>query len=252
MTMNKNSNLYQIVYSAVMVVLVGAVLAVIYMTLKPMQQENIANDKRKQILSALHITCANDAEVKANYDKYIVQEFLANDVDENGSPRVQERGTAFNVDMAANVKLDTNERQLPLFEARMDDGSTKYVIPVYGAGLWGPIWGYVAVNEDGTTIYGTNFSHQGETPGLGARITEQEFQDKFNDKQLIKAENFIEVVKKGQKPSSDCDYVDAITGATITSRGVNDMLGKCLEPYKKFLINNNTDNNEQAKAEEEQ
>lgn len=237
MTMNKNSNIYQIVYSSILVVLVGAVLAVIYMTLKPMQDENIANDKRKQILSALHVTCDNDADVKEKYEKYIVADILADETDEAGHPKAQERGAAFDVDMAANMKLEADKRKLPMFEAKMDDGTTKYVIPVYGAGLWGPIWGYVALNDDGNTVYGTNFSHQGETPGLGARITEQEFQDKFNGKQLIKEGAFksVEVVKKGQKPSNGGDYVDAITGATITSRGVSDMLAKCLEPYKKFL-----------------
>ncbi len=230
--MNKNSNTYQILYSAILVVVVGVVLAVIYMWLKPMQDENIANDKRKQILSALNITVDNDAQVKETYEKYIVMDML---VDGEGNVTDSTAQVAFNVDMAANSKAE--EHKLPVFKCKLDDGSIKYVIPAYGAGLWGPIWGFVAVDADGSTVYGTNFSHSSETPGLGARITEQPFQDSFKGKQLFKEGAFknVEVVKKGQKPSNDGDYVDALTGATITSRGVSDMLGKDLAPYEPFL-----------------
>jgi len=232
MTMNKNSNTYQIVYSAIMVILVGVVLAVVYMWLKPMQDENIANDKRKQILSALHINGGDN--VKETYEKYIVLDML---VDADGNVADTTANVAFDVNMANNAKADAKDRKLPVFKCKVDDGTTKYVIPVYGAGLWGPIWGFVAVSEDGSTVYGANFSHQGETPGLGARIAEQPFQDAFKDKQLFKEGAFknVEVVKKGQKPSNDGDYVDALTGATITSRGVSDMLATGLAPYEAFL-----------------
>lgn len=230
--MNKNSNTYQIVYSAIMVILVGVVLAVVYMWLKPMQDENIANDKRKQILSALHINGGDN--VKETYEKYIVLDML---VDADGNVADTTANVAFDVNMANNAKADAKDRKLPVFKCKVDDGTTKYVIPVYGAGLWGPIWGFVAVSEDGSTVYGANFSHQGETPGLGARIAEQPFQDAFKDKKLFKEGAFknVEVVKKGQKPSNDGDYVDALTGATITSRGVSDMLATGLAPYEAFL-----------------
>ena len=108
------------------------------------------------------------------------------------------QNVAFDVDMKKNVKLA--ERQLPVMKCKMDDGSVKYVLPVYGAGLWGPIWGYVAVNDDGNTIYGANFSHEGETPGLGARIADKDFQDEFVDKHLFQEGEFkgVVVLKKGQ------------------------------------------------------
>jgi len=119
----------------------------------------------------------------------------------------------------------------------MDDGSIKYVLPMYGAGLWGPIWGYVAVNDDGNTIYGANFSHEGETPGLGARIAEQPFQDEFKDKHLFIDGEFksVAVLKRGQKAANGAEQIDALTGATITSRGVSDMMADCLAPYQAFL-----------------
>ncbi len=230
--MNKNSNLYQILYAAVMVLLVGTVLAFIYMALKPKQNENIANDTRKQILSALHIAAPDDSQVKETYEKYIIQDLL---VDKEGNIVDSAANVAFNVEMKKNVKLA--ERQLPVMKCRLDDGSIKYVLPVYGAGLWGPIWGYIAVNDDGNTIYGANFSHEGETPGLGARITEQSFQDLFKDKHLFVNGEFksVAVLKKGQKTTDGAEQIDALTGATITSRGVSDMMADCLAPYEAFL-----------------
>lgn len=230
--MNKNSNTYQILYAAVMVLLVGTLLAFIYMALKPKQNENIANDTRKQILSALHIASPDDSQVKDTYEKYIIQDLL---VDAQGNVTDSAKNVAFDVDMKKNVKLA--ERQLPIMKCKLDDGSIKYVLPVYGAGLWGPIWGYIAVNDDGNTIYGANFSHEGETPGLGARITEQSFQDNFKEKHLFVDGEFksVAVLKKGQKATNGAEQIDALTGATITSRGVSDMIADCLAPYVPFL-----------------
>ena len=232
--MNKNSNIYQILYAAVMVLLVGTVLAFIYMALKPKQNENVANDTRKQILSALHVAAANDADVKGLYEKYITQDLL---VDGEGNIVDSAANVAFDVEMKKNIKLPVAERKLPVMKCTMDDGSIKYVLPMYGAGLWGPIWGYVAVNDDGNTIYGANFSHEGETPGLGARIAEQPFQDEFQDKHLFVDGVFksVAVMKKGQKTTDGAEQVDALTGATITSRGVSDMMADCLAPYEPFL-----------------
>ena len=123
-----------------------------------------------------------------------------------------------------------------MFECDLGAKGIKYILPAYGAGLWGPIWGYVAIDADGSTIYGAYFSHQGETPGLGARIEEDQFSDQFKDKHMFSDSTFIPVtvVKKGQKPRAG-DYVNAISGGTITSKGVAAMLDNCLAPYEAFL-----------------
>ena len=228
--MNKQSNTYTILYSAIMVVVVGAVLALTYMALKPKQDENIANDKRMQILSAVHLT-ATDGDYRSLYEKYISETFVVN---VNGD---RTEGDAFGVNMAAEVKKPAQERMLTVFVCKLDDGQVKYILPVYGAGLWGPIWGYVALNDDANTVYGAYFSHQGETPGLGAEIAKTEFQAQFEGKQLFKDGNFrsIDVMKAGQKPTDNADYVNAISGGTVTSKGVEAMLKSCLTDYSAFL-----------------
>ena len=153
-------------------------------------------------------------------------------------------GDAFAVNMAGEVKKAVAERALPVFVCHLDDGAVKYILPVYGAGLWGPIWGYVAVDDNGNTVYGAYFSHQGETPGLGAEIAKPDFQNQFNGKELYKDGTFrsIDVMKAGQKPADNADYVNAISGGTVTSKGVEAMLKSCLSDYSAFLnqLNGNT------------
>ena len=244
--MNKNSNIYQIVYAAVMVLIVGTILAFIYMALKPKQDENIANDKRKQILSAVHMTPASDNSIQDTFNKYIVAGYL---LDKEGQIVDSAQNVAFDVDMKNNIKA--SERKLPVFKCRLDDGSIKYIVPVYGAGLWGPIWGYIAVDDNGTDIYGAYFSHEGETPGLGARIADKDFQDEFVDKHLFQEGEFkgVVVLKKGQKSVTGAEQIDALTGATITSLGVSAMLEDCLAPYKNFLMKLQGDNGAQPAAD---
>ena len=108
---------------------------------------------------------------------------------------------------------------------------------MYGAGLWGPIWGYVALDDDASTIYGAFFNHEGETPGLGAEITKEAFSSQFQGKEMFKNGELVPVavVKAGQTPTNGADYVDGISGGTITSKGVSAMLEDCFAPYNAFL-----------------
>ena len=115
------------------------------------------------------------------------------------------------------------------------DGQTKYVIPVYGAGLWGGIWGYIALNDDKDTVYGTYFSHASETPGLGAEIATEWFQKSFEGKKTLEGEAIALGVVKNGKVEKEEYQVDGISGGTITSVGVDTMLKSCLNNYLKFL-----------------
>ena len=215
-----------------MVLIVGTVLAFIYMALKPKQDINRANDKRKQILSAVHITAPSNDAIENTYNKYIVAGYL---IDSEGNVVDSAQNVAFNVDMKNNVK--EAQRQLPVFICRLDDGSVKHVIPAYGAGLWGPIWGYIAIDDNGTDVYGAYFSHESETPGLGAEIGNEKFQQQFKGKKIYVNGEFksLGVMKAGQKPTDGADYVNAISGGTITSRGVQAMLEDCLTPYDPYF-----------------
>lgn len=228
--MNKQSNTYTIIYIIVLVVVVGAALALTAMSLRPKQQANADMDKMRQILASVGIVPAK-GQISDDYHKFIVEEYVVNSQGE----RID--GNAFDVNVEKMSKeADASMRQLPIYVCDLH-GSYKYILPVYGAGLWGPIWGYVAMDADGTSVYGAYFAHQGETPGLGAEIEKPAFSDQFKGKRLWIDGNFqpIEVMKAGQKPSDGADYVDGVSGGTITSKGVGSMLDNCLTPYKSYL-----------------
>lgn len=228
---NKQSNAYTIIYITVMVLIVGTALAFTAMQLKPKQQENASADKMGQILQSVHMP-ADRATVVADFNKYITSQIVVN----TRGDEVQ-GVEAFDVNVAVEAKKPVEERLLPVYVCQLPDAGTKYILPVAGMGLWGPIWGYVAFNADGTTIYGAFFDHQGETPGLGAEITKPEFTKQFEGLKVFKDDAFVpvEVVKKGQKPTGNADYVDGISGGTITSKGVGAMLDDCLTPYEAYL-----------------
>lgn len=229
--MNKQSNAYTLIYIFVLVTVVGAALAFTSIALKDRQQQNADAEKMRQILAAVNITPSSDSIIAA-YEEYITDAFVVN----SEGNRV-DGVDAFKVDMARQSKTPADERLLPVYECRLADGETKYILPLYGAGLWGPIWGYVSVNADGTTLYGAFFAHQGETPGLGAEIEKPAFSGQFAGKRIMVNGSFmpIAVVKAGQQGAPGQDYVDGISGGTITSKGVGAMIDNCLAPYNSFL-----------------
>lgn len=218
---NTSSDSYAIIYASVVVVIVAFLLAGVSSSLRPLQEENIRLDKKKQILSSLNIK--NVADAAAEYDKVIKSDLII----DNAGATVKENG-GFEV---ANDAID--ESNLPLYVAEVD-GEKKYIIPMTGNGLWGGIWGYVAVNSDGNTIYGTYFSHASETPGLGAEIASEKFQSRFPGKSII-ADGAVAlgVTKKVANENSE---VNAISGATITCNGVNAMLQNTMNSYKAYLV----------------
>lgn len=216
-----NSDVYAVLYSAVVVVIVAFLLAGVSSALKPMQDANVELDKKKQILASLNEK--NLADAAATYDALIVADPI---VDAQGNVVAENGG--FEV---ANDAV--NEDNLPLYIAKID-GATKYILPMTGNGLWGGIWGYLALNDDCNTIYGVYFSHASETPGLGAEIAGDKFQGRFPGKKVY-GENG-EVGLSVMKKSADADFhVDAVSGATITCNGVDAMLKLKLLPYYKYL-----------------
>lgn len=230
--LNTNSNTYIIIYSAILVVVVAFLLAFVYSALKPQQDINVALDKKKQVLAALNI-CDLDNEASAQKYAEVVKADMV--IDENA--RVVEAGeSGENAGFRLN-SADYKNGRLAVYVCEVD-GQTKYVLPVYGMGLWGAIWGYIALDEDKCTVYGAFFNHDSETAGLGAEIKDsQSWQDQFKGKKVFaegQDEVALAVRKKSdiKNPASECE---AVTGATLTSDGVSLMLQDCLGKYMAFL-----------------
>ena len=204
MKLNTNSNIYTFVYMTVVVIIVAVLLAVVSQALAPKQQANILLDKQKQILGALKI----DYSTGDPADIYMA---LVNDTLTYGDKEVY----------VANL-----------------NGATKYILPLSGKGLWGGIGGYLALDVDKNTIYGVNFNHESETPGLGAKIVELPFREQFEGKHIRNAAGEVVsvAVLKAGKHADGQEQVDAISGATITSSGVSTMLNEELvNNYKEFI-----------------
>ena len=239
--MDKQGNSYTFMYASVLVVIVAAVLALVSQSLKPLQARNEMVAKKVDILRSVNIeSTSKDAEAK--YEKYIgeatyVVSFTGEKVD---------GVDAINVDMAKELRKAKEERFYPVYEARLDNGEVKYILQLRGAGLWGPIWGYVSVNNDGNTIYGATFGHKGETPGLGAEIEKPDFQEQFQGKQIFDANGGLVsvLVVKGKTSEASLHEVDAISGGTITSKGLEAMLKNFFEGYENFLKNKNSESHE--------
>lgn len=230
--MKTNSNSYTIIYSAVIVVIVAFLLAFVFQALKPMQDANVALDKKKQILNSLNIRDLSNEEADAKYKEVVIADEV---IDEKG--KIVEAGTQGGE--KAGFKLESKDYKagkLALYICKVN-GSRKYVIPVYGMGLWGPISGYIALNEDKATVYGAYFNHESETAGLGAEIKDNvAWQEKFQGKKVFTSGDDKIIALGVEKNVTDpATQVDAVTGATLTSNGVRDMLHEALGKYLTFL-----------------
>ena len=228
MKLNTNSNVYTLVYASVLVIFAAFLLAFVASALKSKQDENIANDKRGQILAALNIR--NTANVVEAYKQNIVAAPVLNVKGE-----VVDTAGGFDLESKDITAKDDNAKRLPLYVAKVNN-DTIYVVPLYGRGLWGGISGYLALKKDFETVYGAYFTHESETAGLGARIVEEEFQQKFVGKKVFTDSTFSHVALALSKKIEDPEHqVDAITGATLTSNGVTDMFATSLLPYKRYF-----------------
>ncbi len=229
--MNKQGNTYTFLYASAMVIIVAAVLAFISEALKDRQNKNVEIAKKIDILRSVNIISdANTAEEL--YEKHIGSNTKVINIEGE-----EIKGNAFDVDMAKEVRKDPKDRNYPLYICKLDNGEEKLIIPLRGKGLWGPVWGYVSLNKDKTTVFGATFDHKGETPGLGAEISKPEFQDPFVGKTIFdQSGTFTSIaVLKGGKAEGNDHAVDAISGGTITSNGVSAMLKECLKGYRTYL-----------------
>lgn len=233
--MDRNSNNYTLIFSSVMVVVVAVLLSVASIALSPFQQRNMRIEKMTNILSTIGVT-TSPGEAEAAFQKYITDQVVLNSTGESVKGDVK----AFDIDLKKEqdkAKTGKAGSQLyPLFVSKKD-GESFYIIPVRGKGLWGPIWGYVAIKGDMNTILGVSFGHKSETPGLGAEIEMAYFIDQFPGKKIFDdAGKFVSVkVIKGGASPTDLHGVDAVSGATVTSNGVSEMLQRTLANYIPYF-----------------
>lgn len=231
--MNVQSNTYTFIYAVVMVIIVAVGLSLTSISLKDRQQANIEKEKKQSILKSIGIECTRDEAVDL-YQQYVKNVYA---IDYQG--QILDGVDAFSLDLAAEqAKTDTTQRQYPVYECD-NNGELLYVFPVRGKGLWGPIWGFVALKNDFNTVYGVTFDHKSETPGLGAEITTTDFQDQFVGKQIFNDLNeFVSILvkKPAQYNPDDIHEVQGLSGATLTSNGLQKMLKNSLKPYEKFFL----------------
>lgn len=237
--MDKNSSAFTFGFASVMVVVVAVLLAAAAIGLKSYQDANVTAEKMQNILQSIGVT-SERKDAEKSYNQYVREQIVLN---ATGEP-VKDGVSAFDIDLKKEqdkIKAGEGDKQLfPLFIFEKE-GDLYYVIPVRGKGLWGPIWGYVALEEDMNTVYGVSFDHKGETPGLGAEINTPEFQNQFVGKKIFDESGEFASVKvlKGGAAPSDQHGVDAISGGTITSNGVTEMLARTLRSYIPYFKTKN-------------
>ena len=228
--MNTNSNTYTVIYSIILVVVVAAVLAFAAMFLKPMQDANVKKDTIGQILTAATVTGEDIlATYRQEIESAILVDIEGNKVGELDIESCEVYGTA---DLKKQIAAE--QKALPVYIFK--NGIT--VVPCYGAGLWGPIWGYVGFEKDLETIKAVRFGHKGETPGLGAKIADEpSFAEAFVGKTIGAGEILFEVTKPANR-QTELNGVDAISGATITSQALGNTLNQWFGYYQNYFAAN--------------
>lgn len=234
----RQSNLYIILYSAALTILCGGLLAFASESLKDKQAANVALEKKKNILATV-LELSDTSDIEAIY-RAKVKEVVINS-EGNAVSGIK----AEDIVIAAEYKKPVSERLLPVYEFLNEKDSSKVdavVLPVYGYGLWNNIWGFVALEADFKTIKGVIFDHVGETPGLGARIVSEEIQERYKGKKIFEQSELVSVIMmkgEGKDYSSDAHKVDGMSGATLTGKGVNNMLKEYFGAYLNYLKKHN-------------
>ena len=233
--MSRDSNLYTFLFVGIMIVGIASILAYTSQTLKPMQDENVKNEKMQNILSTVGINVSRE-EAEESYKKYIVEELalkIDGSINENINP-------FSDLNLAKELKKDYEDQHFPLYVAEINS-EKYYIIELRGTGLWDAIWGYISLKSDFNTVNGVSFDHKGETAGLGAEITKDWFKESLKDEKIFNSNGElvgITVLKGNNDPNNidkDDHEVDAISGSTITGDGVTDMIYERVNNYLPYL-----------------
>lgn len=231
----QQSNGYIIGFAVAMTVILGGLLAFTAVSLKPEQEKQVLLDTKKQILTAVGITGEDKAKLAEIFDKQVKAIVVNVEGDE-----VSYDGEILKISSKTEYKKkDKAAKLLPVYKLMSEAGDKveTYVFPVYGYGLWNDIWGYVALEPDMNTVKGVIFAHKGETPGLGARISDESIQDRYKGKKIYKGTDLVAVdMLKGEGNANINDnQVDGMSGATLTAKGLNSMLVDYLGMYEAYM-----------------
>ncbi|TDS11539.1 Na+-transporting NADH:ubiquinone oxidoreductase subunit C [Maribacter caenipelagi] len=244
MALKTDSNVYTVVFAAVMVVVVGSILAFLASALRPNIKENERFEKQQNILYAMGVNENGDDAGSVNFiPTDVVEDEFASYIKEQlviQGDKITEDNEAYLIDLKkqlANIKKG-EPYKLPVFIGEKE-GKKFYIIPMYGKGLWDAIWGFIAL-DDTMTVQGVYFDHKGETPGLGANIKMRYFMDDFEGETILNGTQYagIAVAKGNNDPlnkTKDDNEVDALAGATITGNGVSAMISETVKLYKPYL-----------------
>lgn len=241
--MKNFSNKYIFIYSIILVAVVAVLLSVVAMSLKSRQQMNKDNEKMQNLLAAIGLKDVKASDAAATYAQYFDRELTVNmageivseyDIKSGEMVKGNAEQRAFVTDLKAQQLLG-EQGAFPIYTFTKD-GESGYVVPVRGAGLWGAVWGNVALASDFNTVIGVTFDHESETPGLGAEITTEKFQAPFAGKQILDENGQVVSIRvKKHADAENIHEVDAITGGTMTSNGMDAMLTTDLPRYQKFI-----------------
>ena len=254
--MNTNSNAYTVIYTTLVVVVVAAILAFTAMKLKPSQSANAKAETLRQMMSAAQVKPTDELYATKNAD---ILQLYADNIDQ--AYTIGQDGKKSGELSVSKDRIELVDNLKPQNKAIKDGGDAKLpvyvfkngvvVIPIYGAGLWGPVWGYVAFQPDCHTIAGAYFDHESETPGLGAKIKDEAwFREKFVGKTVEFGSEPLFNLSKNAEATGATNAVDAITGATMTSKGLDEALNVWFKAYEKHLASLNA-RSETTNAEEE-
>ncbi|MEM9142122.1 MAG: Na(+)-translocating NADH-quinone reductase subunit C [Bacteroidota bacterium] len=245
MAIDTEKNSYTVIFAALMVVVVGSILAFLASSLNDRIRENERFEKQQNILYAMGVNENVDegsvnkvpaALVEQEFSKYITEQLVIE------GDKITQDDEAYLIDMKKQLALMKNGEtpKLPVLIGEKD-GQKYHILPMYGKGLWDAIWGFIAL-DDQMVVQGVFFDHKGETPGLGANINQRYFMDDFTGETILKGTKYagITVAKGNNDPVNqikDDNEVDALAGATITGNGISAMISKSLGLYKDYLEN---------------
>jgi Na+-transporting NADH:ubiquinone oxidoreductase subunit C len=217
-----------IVFALVTAVVCSLLLTAASAGLKGFQRENVEVDQKKNILRAVGLIQEETPYTKAAIKQIYADNIQAFHVSHNGAI----------VDRNAPVK-----NTLPIYVYVKNDQIESYIIPINSSGLWGRILGYLALENDGSTIAGFTVYKHSETPGLGGEIEKRWFQKNFKGKKILDRHgNFvsISIAKGALSPSFPKEkrpnYVDGISGATLTGKYLTAGLKSALRTYEPVSI----------------